>query len=284
VHPTRLVLVMGVTIAVAAGSASAVTAAGSVSGGRARAAAADCTKTTATALVNAHQLNAFLLADPVVTVLCGPFAGPGSVAMAVTIAASTCWSPQRWSVFSFTGGAWRLVHDQGAFLISLVAVGGDLRETVPVFLPTDTRCLPSGGRHSRTWHWNGSRLVPGPFSRATGGRRRPTAFRTPSGAIRCEMHDERQAHAVRCEHGGRPVWSSAVLTLAGRVATCEQRTFGCVSDFGTDVPSPTLLAYGRSRRHGRFRCRSRRSGVTCVVIASGKGFHIDRDGVRRVGP
>ena len=43
---------------------------------------ADCSLATALQLVQQHDLNDFLLPNPVQQVLCGPFAGPGSEAMA----------------------------------------------------------------------------------------------------------------------------------------------------------------------------------------------------------
>src|SRR2546430_3483937 len=50
---------------------------------------ADCTTATAKRLVNEHHLNDFVLPNPVSQLLCGPFTGPGSEAMAVAIAAPT---------------------------------------------------------------------------------------------------------------------------------------------------------------------------------------------------
>ena len=73
---------------------------------------ADCSKATATQLVNDNKLNNFILPDPFAQLLCGPFTWPGSTAMAVTIGAATCWSPQSWAVFTFDAGTWRLVHVQ----------------------------------------------------------------------------------------------------------------------------------------------------------------------------
>src|SRR3954453_14761087 len=43
--------------------------------------------------------------ERLVQVLCGPFTGPGSNAMAVTFSAETCWEPQGWAVYAYTGGA-----------------------------------------------------------------------------------------------------------------------------------------------------------------------------------
>ena len=142
---------------------------------------AACSKATARVLVNQHKLNVFLLPQPVVQMLCGPFTGPGSKAMAVTIGASTCWSVQGWAVFSFSGGAWKLVHDEVAFIYPLVAIGTDLKETVPVFRSTDNRCNPTGGMKSRIWNWNGSSLT------STDWKLTPTTTTTKKGSPLCTL-------------------------------------------------------------------------------------------------
>jgi hypothetical protein len=46
--------------------------------------------------------------------------------------------------------------------------------------------------------------------------------------------------------------------------------------------SAPTLAYGKQISYGRFRCLSLGSGVWCIVIQTGKGFLINRDGVTRV--
>jgi hypothetical protein len=252
-------------------------------------AAPDCSKATATQLVNDNHLNGFLLPDPVVKVLCGPFTGPGSTAMAVTIAAGTCWSPQSWAVFNYVGDTWHLVHEQGAFLISFVAVGGDLRETTPIFSRGDPRCVPSGGSHARTWHWDGSKLVAGPWQRVSKGKAKKRATRTsavfysPSKNISCEMNDGRAAtrSGVYCQSWDRP--QSVTMGLDGRLHICRDAstaTSHCLGNPGEGTP---VLGYGKQIALKHFRCRSAQAGVTCTVIKTGKGFRIDREGVRRVG-
>jgi hypothetical protein len=234
-------------------------------------------------LVDQHQLNAFLLPNPVGQLLCGPFTGAHSEAMAITIGAPTCWGIQRWAVFSFTGGAWQLVLDRSEFIFPLVAVGADIRVTTPVFRPGDPRCIPSGGSHARIWHWNGASFTAGPWKQVTPGTAKTKAyFFSPSRNISCEMSDDRKrAHGVICQSNKPPRFVS--MGLDGRLTIC--RGIGCVGNPGvTDVPSPTVLAYGRQISVGRFRCLSQRSGVTCTVIRSGKGLLINSTGVTRVGP
>jgi uncharacterized protein DUF6636 len=245
--------------------------------------AADCSKATATQLVNDNKLNNFLLPDPVMQVLCGPFTGPGSTSMAVTIGAATCWTPQSWAVFTFDAGTWRLVHVQPAFLIPpLVAVGGDLRETTPIFRSTDPRCVPSGGTHTRTWHWDGSRFVAGPWKTKPAART-SASFYSPSRNISCEINDGRQnvGTFVYCQSWKRP--ESVKMGLDGRLKICRDKSTmspHCLGDPGEHTP---VLGYGKQVALKRFRCRSQQAGVTCTVIATGKGFQISRTAVRRIG-
>jgi hypothetical protein len=255
------------------------------------AAAPDCSKATATQLVNDNDLNGFLLPDPIVKVLCGPFTGPGSTAMAVTIAAGTCWSPQSWAVFNYVGDTWHLVHEQGAFLISFVAVGGDLRETTPIFSRGDPRCVPSGGSHARTWHWDGSKLVAGPWQRVSKGKakkgksttRTSAVFYSPSKNISCEMNDGRAGVGsfVYCQTWDRP--QSVKMGLNGRLKVCHDASTATTHCLGNPGEGTPVLGYGKHISLKHFRCSSSQGGVTCTVIKTGKGFRIDRDGVRRVG-
>ena len=129
--------------------------------------------------------------NPIAQLLCGPFAGPGSDAMAITIRAPTCWGVQRWAIFRFTQGDWRLALDRIAFIFPLVVVGADIRETTPVFRPGDARCLPTGGKRARTWHWSGTRFTAGPWKQVTPGAAAPAIpgfsgfFKLPSGNVVC---------------------------------------------------------------------------------------------------
>ena len=42
-------------------------------------------------------------------------------------------------------------------------------------------------------------------------------------------------------------------------------------------PSSPVLAYGKSRRFGRFTCTSRTTGLTCRDRRSGHGFTVSRE-------
>lgn len=296
---------MKLRLGVAVAAVAAVTATGAVGAGAttttfastegfstspsASTASGRCSRATANQLVDQHHLNGFLLPKPVVQLLCGPFTGAGSEAMAVTIGpAPTCWPIQNWAVFSFRGGAWQLVLDQPAYLFPpLVAVGSDIRETTAVHRPGDGRCTPSGGSHARTWHWNGRRFVAGPWKQVTPGAAVKHAIFNASfrgGGAQCWLGDDpnvRAAPSVHCSARG-PVYSTVDMGLDGRLTICRSKGYGCnVGNSGED-PIP-MLGYGKQITVGRFRCRSQPSGVICTVIRSGKGFLINSKGVSRVG-
>lgn len=243
--------------------------------------AAECNVATAVRLVDEHAMNNFRLPNPVGQVLCGPFAGPDSEAMAFTLNAPTCWSPQGWAVFRFADGEWRLLLEQRlVFVVApLVASGGGLREERPVFRPGDPRCIPSGGTQARVWRWDGTALVAGPWAQAKPGTaepRKPAVFRSPSGNIRCAMRED----LVSCWTVDAP--QRVHLRAGGRLETCRGRRcidFGCGCVEGFDYPR---LAYGRTIAFGRFRCASLQAGVRCTVSRTGKGFLISRDRISRV--
>jgi hypothetical protein len=244
---------------------------------------ADCSTATATQLVEQHRLNAFDLPEPVRQVLCGPFMGPGSEAMAVTIGAPTCWPIQHWAIFGFRGGAWQLMAEIPAYLIPpLTAVGNDIREETAVNRPGDPRCLPTGGTHARLWHWDGAKFVAGAWTQVKPADPvQQDYFFTPSRNIDCQMGDRGGSSAgIFCTMRQPP--RAVGLSPNGRLQIC--RGLKCVGNPGEgDVPPIRLLPYGKASTVGRFRCRSQRIGVMCVVIRTGKGFLINRSGVTRVG-
>ena len=99
-------------------------------------------------------------------------------------------------------------------------------------------------------------------------------FHSPSGNIECEVasHDARGTYAY-CQTF-TPL-QTARLAADGRTAVCAHRACQ-VGDGPTDA---TTLPYGRSLRVGVFRCSSAVTGIRCVVIASGHGFRIARQGI-----
>lgn len=213
-------------------------------------------------------------------VTCGPFLGPDSQGMAATIAHGVCWPNVGWMVFGFTDGAWHEVPIESTLrIVSLRAVGSVLRQKVPVYRPGDGSCTPTGGVQVRTWRWDGARLVPGPWKQLD--EPEPRAFRSPSRNIRCEMRDDSYVRGVECVYGKDEI--RAVLSPRGRVRACEGAESTCHGKIGPSSLTPPVLAYGEDATVGRFRCRSRKSGVWCTVAETGKGFVIDNTGVQRVG-
>jgi hypothetical protein len=258
----------------------------------ASAAAIDCSATTAKQLVTRFDLNSFFLPDPVGQFLCGPFTGPGSEAMAITITAPTCWPIQRWAVLAFADGQWRLVLDQPAYLVPpLEAVGSDLKETTAVSRAGDNRCNPTGGTHARLWHWDGSKLVAGAWTQVKPADPVTSAhFDSPKAlGTSCSMLDRRGAGAlVQCESvRGKPLYmQKAILRPNGAVSICRDHGIhnvchlSCGCEEGDQIPE---LAYGRAMVVGRFRCASLRTGIRCTVTRTGKGFLLNKNRAVRIG-
>ncbi len=97
-------------------------------------------------------------------------------------------------------------------------------------------------------------------------------YRSPSRNIGCQM----DAAFVIC--GTRTPIQKATLTPNGRLQACR-RGLRCAGDLGQGA---FVLRYGKSVRVGPFRCTSRKTGMTCVAIKTGKGFRISRAGITRL--
>lgn len=103
-------------------------------------------------------------------------------------------------------------------------------------------------------------------------------FYTPSRNIVCSMFDNGSSNSnVLCDMY-RPAAMAQIL--ANRRVTIHR---GEAGNFGVDERSFHLLPYGSSATAGRFRCKSALTGVTCVVIKTGKGFFMSKQSVRAVG-
>lgn len=101
---------------------------------------------------------------------------------------------------------------------------------------------------------------------------------SPTGNLACEMADhDRRGSYVTCQSLRRP--RSVTMGPRGGLRIC--RGEACLGNPPFDAT--VTLAYGRSARLGRYRCTSSEDGMRCRVIASGRGFLITRDGVRRIG-
>jgi hypothetical protein len=124
--------------------------------------------------------------------------------------------------------------------------------------------------------------VAGPWTQVTKGEPRARGFYSPSKNIYCGMSDNSVSRGADCYSYVPP--QKAVLSPAGRVTICRDRGSRNRCNIGNPGEGTPTLRYGRQITVGRFRCRSQISGVRCTVIQSGKGFLINRAGVKRVGP
>jgi hypothetical protein len=221
---------------------------------------------------------------PIGQVLCGAFAGPGSRAMAASSTEPTCLPFAGWGVFRYVNGDWRVIPGgRHPIILSLgISKSGDrIVEKATIRYPGETICLASGVR-ARAWHWNGSRLVAGPWKVISTGPKTVHLFyiRSPSHNIWCDIGDEDRAYCV-----SKNLPHSATLTLTGTLTICNGPS--CVANhrlFGSGTP---VLAYGHQDVQGGYRCKSEEIGMTCTVISGvgkGKGFLINRAGVKQVGP
>jgi Family of unknown function (DUF6636) len=117
--------------------------------------------------------------------------------------------------------------------------------------------------------------VAGPASAAT-------SFHSPSGNIRCVIDG---TSFTRCDITNRD-WSPPPKPQSCKFDWGNSLGLGfrgparflCVSDA---VDSGRTLDYGKSIKRGRFRCRSRMSGMRCVNVRNGHGFAVSKQRVRR---
>ncbi len=206
--------------------------------------------------------------------------------MVMSFRAPTCWGEQGWAMFRRVGGTWRLVKVQrGTFLFPFTVVDNDIQENAPAFRRGDPRCLPSGGRQGRIWHWNGKRLAPSPIGwmLLTAGRPDSSGggglYSPLPGRIFCTMSDGNEDEFfVRCE--SETLGQSVTLTRDGQTTVC---TSACGLGPSPWSMRPPRLPFGQNVTLDHFRCSSQRTGVLCTVLASGTGFLINSTAITRVG-
>ena len=154
--------------------------------------------------------------------------------------------------------------------------------TVP---PAATEALCSGRLLPRGTSPTGSTAT-APTTRRQPRRRRHSRtpstyaqFYTPTGNIACEMFDDGTAQASHQLHHAEAA-SPGLLETSGVATICQHQGLNCTGNLGDDpnLPPPRELPYGSSKTVGRFRCGSDQTGVTCIVIRSGKGFLINNAG------
>jgi hypothetical protein len=241
----------------------------SVAPSRAAAQTQDPTCSRQTAEQVAGPTNPFSpnVSDPILQVLCGPLAGPGSNAMAVSFTAGTCWEPQEWSIYVFTGGAWQQALRVPDWLSQQLVVldDGGIREVSPVFSRSDPRCLPSLGTRGRTWRWNGSRFTASAWKHTS-----EAVVLTRNDIAACHLHDDGTPAGsfVYCWLDNR---RHARLAADGTVNSKHRQPL----PQGIGGPG---LPVGRIVTAGRFRCQTHRRNVTCWVRSSGKGMRFNAKG------
>jgi hypothetical protein len=250
-----------------------------------KAATPECSRAAAHELVERlHLGNADdpQVSEPVGQVLCGPFMGPGSQAMVLSLTIPSCGRTAGWVVFGMAEGAWQLVmtRNNGA---DLAAVGSDIQETMFVLRPGDAHCFPTGGTRARIWHWDGTQFVASAWKQVTKGKtepRQPSRFDSPSHNIHCWMFDGsgNYSRGVGCN-------SDTPRKMVNMNVDGQLKIGGIPPGWcGCKEPNFPPLGYGKQVTVGRLRCQSLFTGVRCTVVRSGKGFLISRSGIRRVGP
>jgi hypothetical protein len=92
-------------------------------------------------------------------------------------------------------------------------------------------------------------------------------FRSPTGRIGCAFESGGGLpREVRCEWAGS---NDRAVVLAERGKARRIRISDTVRD-----PHARVLRYGHSRRFGKLKCTSRRTGMTCRSLRSGDGFTV----------
>jgi hypothetical protein len=100
-------------------------------------------------------------------------------------------------------------------------------------------------------------------------------FHSPSGNIQCEVayHDDRGTYAY-CQTF-QPA-ASVKLNDGGISKVCHGAR--CLGD---GPENAFTLGYGDHIRVGAFRCTSRTTGMTCLLVGLKRGFRIARAGIER---
>jgi hypothetical protein len=108
------------------------------------------------------------------------------------------------------------------------------------------------------------------FLSASPAHARLLAFKSPSGNITCVMSTSSGTFA-QCELRSMPIRGGFMVPPHGPV-----RRYDVASE--DDLAHRRfVLRYGHSRQLDRYRCTSRKSGMTCRNRRSGHGFFISRD-------
>ena len=106
-------------------------------------------------------------------------------------------------------------------------------------------------------------------------------FHSPSDNIGCSV----DGRGVRCdvaEHSwvAPPKPKNCDLDWGGGVFVGRKGKAGYVCAGDTTLHQGNALGYGQSIGQGRFKCKSKTSGVRCVNTKNKHGFFVSRDAVR----
>jgi hypothetical protein len=103
--------------------------------------------------------------------------------------------------------------------------------------------------------------------------------------VGCFMAEEPDGGTVGCYTEISGYNQKAIMNAAGEVQVCAHRVhvFADPCELGNaGISTPTYKA-GRHINVGAFRCQIVRYGVTCTVVATGKGFYMTTHHVAAVG-
>jgi hypothetical protein len=100
-------------------------------------------------------------------------------------------------------------------------------------------------------------------------------FHSPSRNIECEVAAGYHGKTYAFCQSGSPA-ASITLYPNGKTKVCTGA--GCL---GNGPQNAFTLKYGRSVSVGPFRCASQTRGMRCIVVQSGRGFLIGRQGITR---
>jgi hypothetical protein len=107
-------------------------------------------------------------------------------------------------------------------------------------------------------------------------------FHSPSGNIGCGVSHQGARCDIRQKDWRPPSRPRSCRLDWGYGLTLGKRgkgRFFCGSDSLLGIGS--RLAYGKSIRRGRFKCKSREDGMKCFNVRNGHGFFISRERYRR---
>lgn len=271
-------------------AAAAVVAGGVFASAGGTASAVNCSAAAAREVVGRLRLGDPSVADPFGTVLCGTFTGPGSQAMVVVLRGPGNTGFADWVVFRWTGGAWQFLMKQplGA---SITAAGSNIRQTLPIYRPADSRCCPTGGTKTRLWRWNGTRFTASAWKHKLPAAGAPAGassgyFKTPSGNIVCFRTQALVICGIKSGLKPKPAYTPECSAAGldhnadriGLQATGRAKPAACSGDAGPFIGESTalVLGYGKTWSGGGLSCASAVSGLTCRN-KSGRGFFLSRE-------